>query len=775
MEGVKYGQEHEQLEQLLKSIDRPGDYCVGGRLFEPMPRVSVDGVGDLSFPVPEAQIEALIKAAERAPYGKGTETLVDTSVRDCWQIDATRVRVAGRTWPHSFVKVLDQVAAGLGLPAERLNAKLYKLLVYQPGGFFVAHRDTEKAGGMVATLSVTLPAPGVGGELVVRHRDQEETFDMSTNEPSELAFAAFYADCLHEVKPVTSGHRVSLVFNLFLRSGNGKFQKAPDYAELVAPVAEYLAAWRDRDETGKLVWLLEHEYSEEGLSFDTLKNTDAAVAQVLAEAAEKADCAMYAAVLSIEEYGDPVIEAGYGDWGWEAEASTTMENVHDRSEVLKGWIAQDGSCPPFGELSLKDGELIPWGILDDADPHEETLEDYMGNYGPTLELSYRYAALVVWPREWTVDILAGDGMGRAISWAAAECARARDAGDETGRRVLQRLSELWPSARYSYHKKERAAMLRLLNAEDDGEATANFVHRVIMDKYDGSENTELAAVTPLLGPSGAGKFLSALVSEHLTHLPREVVTFLALVAGKRTTDSAWREALTEPVCLALAAMEAALGAESRTRDDRRMDHEAVRNLFVLAWRLGLSAQAVPAAQAMVDHPEIVTPGRMLPAALIEMQGHAGIADTAAYGALWRQAADFLLARSPAPPSEPADWAIVADFACTNEHCARLRAFCRDKVRRVERFTERQDVRKRLKLIIEENRLDLDCETDTKRRPYTLVCTKNRATYKRRLEEYAEDLVHMHSLLTSAPERERREVAGRIARLEEALARGGGAG
>lgn len=775
MEGISYGQDHEQLEQLLRSIDRPGNYCVGGRVYEPMPRVSVDGVGDLSFPVPEAQIEALIKAAERAPYGKGTKTLVDTSVRDCWQIAARQVRVTGRVWPKSFAKVLDQVATGLGLPVDRLRADLYKLLVYQPGGFFAAHRDTEKVAGMVATLSMSLPVAGAGGEMVVRHGEQEEIFDMSANEPSELAFAAFYADCLHEAKPVTSGHRVSLVFNLSLRSGNGRFQKVPDYAELVTPVAEYLAAWRDRAETNKLVWLLEHGYSEEGLSFETLKNTDVAVAQVLAEAAEKADCAMHAAVLRIEEIGDP--EYGDGGWDWEPEVGTTMQEVHDRSVALEGWIAQDGACMPFGELNLNDGELLPWGVLDDAEPDEHMLEDYMGNYGPTLELSYRYAALVVWPRERTVDIVAGDNIGGAIAWAAKECARARDAGETTDRRILQRLSELWPTDQYDYQKKERAAMLRLLGAEDDGEVAADFVHRVVMAAYDGSENTELATVMPLLGSLGAGEFLLALVKEHLTRRPREVVTFLALVAGSgnRTADPEWREVLREAVGLALASMETALGAGSRTRGDKRMNHESVRNLFVLAWRLDLAAQAVPVARAMIDHPEIVTPDRMLPAALGEMQGHAGISGTTAYGALWRQAADFLLARSPATPSEPTDWTIAADTSCTCEHCAKLRMFCRDRVRRVERFSVRKDLRRHLHEIIEHYRLDLDHETERKGSPYTLVCTKNRASYKRRLEEYAEDLVHMHLLLTSAPKGDRREEAGRIARLEEALARGGGTG
>ena len=76
---------------------------------------------------------------------------------------------------------------------------------------------------------------------------------------------------------------------------------------------------------------------------------------------------------------------------------------------------QDGTRPLFGRLSLNDGELLPQGALDDAEPDEHRLEDWTGNYGPTLELFYRYAALVVWPRKRTVDIVAGGSIGHAVS------------------------------------------------------------------------------------------------------------------------------------------------------------------------------------------------------------------------------------------------------------------------------------------------------------------------------------------------------------------------
>ena len=295
------------LEELLHAIERPGDFHAHGRIFAPMPRLEVDDVGVLSFPVPELQARALIEVAERAPYGKGTDTLVDRAVRDCWQIDAARIRIGGGGWPDTFRGILEAVTAGLGCPTGSVTAEPYKLLIYESGGFFAAHRDTEKADGMIGTLSLSLPTNGAGGELIVRHRDQEVSLDMNTSDPSELAYAAFYADCAHETRPVREGCRLSLVFNLCLQPGDTKTPRhAPDHSDQIQQIAEQLIRWRDGEHgPDKLAWLLEHDYSEAGLSWDVLKNADSALAGVLKKAADQADCDVHAAILHIEEQASP--------------------------------------------------------------------------------------------------------------------------------------------------------------------------------------------------------------------------------------------------------------------------------------------------------------------------------------------------------------------------------------------------------------------------------------------------------------------------------------
>ena len=386
---IEYNSGNGALEELLLSIDRPGDFCAHGKLFAPMPRLEVEGVGPLSFPVPDMQVRALIAAAERAPYGKGPDTLVDTSVRDCRQIDAARIHVSGGAWQDTFERILDSAATGLGCRAERLDARLYKLLVYEPGGFFAAHRDTEKTDGMIATLTISLPVAGAGGELIVRHREREAAIDMNAEEPSELAFAAFYADCAHEVRPVREGHRLSLVFNLCVRAGDEDTpRQAPDFSSHADRIAARLAAWRDRPgASDKLVWMLDHDYSEAGLSFDTMKNADAALARTLAPAAARADCELYAAIVHATARGGATYDGdyvdGWGDWDDEDAGDLEMDEAYDSRVWLDGWADRDGRRPPFDEVPVLSGELLPQGALDDVEPDEQRLHEATGNEGVT--------------------------------------------------------------------------------------------------------------------------------------------------------------------------------------------------------------------------------------------------------------------------------------------------------------------------------------------------------------------------------------------------------
>jgi predicted 2-oxoglutarate/Fe(II)-dependent dioxygenase YbiX len=189
--------------EALGTVSRPGTFFVTGSEQTLAPGLEVEGIGPVGLPLPAVQAEQLIAVAERAPYGRGEETVIDTAVRRSWQIGADRVRITGRHWPATLRTIVTRVTEGLGV-TDPIEAELYKMLIYDAGSFFVPHRDTEKTPGMFATLVLILPSVSEGGALIVRHKDREARLELRCEDPSDVAFGAFYADCVHEVLPVTA-------------------------------------------------------------------------------------------------------------------------------------------------------------------------------------------------------------------------------------------------------------------------------------------------------------------------------------------------------------------------------------------------------------------------------------------------------------------------------------------------------------------------------------------------------------------------------------------
>src|SRR6266536_2732943 len=173
----------------LRSVERPGDFCVGGLREIFMPSIDIKGMGRIAFPLLPAQGGRLVAIAEAAPYGRGEDTVVDRDVRRTWQIDRGKVRIGGRHWDETLAELVANVALGLGV-SEPVAADFYKLLVYDAGSFFADHRDTEKVPGMFATLVIVLPSAHSGGELVIKHLGREVVLDPRPEEPSEIGFAA---------------------------------------------------------------------------------------------------------------------------------------------------------------------------------------------------------------------------------------------------------------------------------------------------------------------------------------------------------------------------------------------------------------------------------------------------------------------------------------------------------------------------------------------------------------------------------------------------------
>lgn len=56
----------------------------------------------------------------------------------------------------------------MNLESEHVSFSFYKLLLYEKGGLFKPHRDTEKENGHFATMLILLPSIFTGGEVLLQ-------------------------------------------------------------------------------------------------------------------------------------------------------------------------------------------------------------------------------------------------------------------------------------------------------------------------------------------------------------------------------------------------------------------------------------------------------------------------------------------------------------------------------------------------------------------------------------------------------------------------------
>ena len=117
-----------QFLEAISKVDRPGTFCTGGDLPLVMPALEVDGLGTVRLPLGKAQARKLVKLCRQAPYGKGTETVVDTNVRRTWELDPEQFQLTNPKWDALLATIIGDAQEELGLEDRKLTAHLYKLI-----------------------------------------------------------------------------------------------------------------------------------------------------------------------------------------------------------------------------------------------------------------------------------------------------------------------------------------------------------------------------------------------------------------------------------------------------------------------------------------------------------------------------------------------------------------------------------------------------------------------------------------------------------------------
>ena len=568
---VGYCKDLFELSDVLLGVQRAGTFATSGDLLCPLPGVSIDGVGQLAFPLQATQARQIAKVAEQAPYGKGEKTLVDTKVRRVKQISPGKFSIGGKAWDDTLDSILSKCVKGLGIDFE-VDLDLYKLLLYEKGSFFAPHRDTEKAKGMFGTMIVSFPSQHTGGELIVRHQTGDEVgVNLLAEDSSELRFAAFYADCEHEVTPITSGFRMCLVYNM-IRKTSGKRKRetssyddrSVDYTNQIRQVASVLREWKGRkDRSPKIAWLLEHDYTPENLSFAGLKLQDAGRGHVMLQAAIEAECSVHLGLVHIEESGIAEVYGGYygrysgfGEDVGDGEDYELIE-AYDGSQYVGDWVDSDDRRVNYGEIPLGEDELLPEGALQDEDPDEIRVSEATGNEGGSYERFYYRSALVIWPENETGTVLMQAGPQSVVPYFAKlvnQPDKKREAAEIES--LAKTITTEWDVSKGQFYRSNSeeiqsvAEMLESLNRHGKGVLIAKFAKRVVCNRFGEKVITPLNEALKIVTVAKGKEIVKSLVQTNCTDSFVELSLWFESAVNERLPPSALRAAAEEmQVCL----------------------------------------------------------------------------------------------------------------------------------------------------------------------------------------------------------------------------------
>ena len=421
---------------MLDSLkDSTGDFACGGFLPELcLPGLVVENVGHISLPVQDEQAQKIIEVAKKAPFGLGAKTVIDETVRKTWQLDSSQVTIKNEYFLSSIDNIVAAVKTHLGCNKKGVQAKLYKVLLYEKGGHFKAHRDTEKEKGMFATLVVQLPSKFEGGKILVRHADKEKVMEMDGDRSAYCSkYAAHYSDCEHEVSEITSGYRLALVYSLCW-TARGDPPSADTASAIVKKVAKVLPEICTGNRN-LFSWFFSHKYSKTSFTdsgIDALKGGDASVARALQQANEllpenqKYEFYIAEVKRELQQFGD--------FWDENSWAGGFEPNGDEEEEIrIKNWFEFSGQPANLDVVdgmaldietdvvnferknkSVKDAINQFWGEADKEDNTGPT-----GNEGAIQTYWYKSYAIFAWKKDSEIHLRCKlAGYATTVEWVS---------------------------------------------------------------------------------------------------------------------------------------------------------------------------------------------------------------------------------------------------------------------------------------------------------------------------------------------------------------------
>lgn len=748
----------EPIAEVLRLLEDPGTFAT--RLNAPVDGLAIEvtGVGRVRLPIAVSTAEKLRKVARPAPFGRRDQTLHDSTVRNTWEIAKSRLKIPALPWKRVLAAHLRAIQHELGLPDDcQLKPVLDKMLVYERGQFFKAHQDSEKSDQMVASLVVVLPSEYSGGSLAVEHHGDKKLFHRVKSQSKGLSLLAFYADCHHEVRPVKSGFRVALTYQLVLE-GPARVRPAKVQADTVDRLSKAIRAHfavpvasgysrSDRRPPERLVYLLDHEYTQRSLSWSHLKRGDRLRVGALQAAAERLGCECYMALADVHEVWGCVEGYSRGRFGgrsWEPLEDTSGEaddyeliDLHDSTVVLHQWLDASGNAAGGLRGVVGDEELCFTKPSVEVDPFKSEYEGYQGNYGNTVDRWYHRAALVMWPRE-NSFVLRAQASPR---WAVEELGALPLAATAEFEAKVRRMLPSW--AEHAGHEEDAtfpAKLMKVAARIEDAALARGFIAPVGAHRL-GQRPTRLALIALIEKHGiGWGKELFTQWTE-VRHWqgPPDWIPLLSRICGDLVaSDHDYCQAVakwllereTKAVCErsaeALKSQQAWLDLDSFLDEATGIAHV-------------LRAAVASGDDAPVEHVStFLTGGRPRLPLIFQVQvlqqccamGPRALHATLARSKLCQRVIEELEEIVGAPPRGRADWSIEHPLRCGCKDCEVLSRFLNSSDQAERDWPLNKQRRRHIHGVLDSNNLPVRHATLRRGSPFVLCLRKDQSLFSR---------------------------------------------
>jgi hypothetical protein len=289
---------------------------------------------------------------------------------------------------------------------------------------------------------------------------------------------------------------------------------------------------------------------------------------------------------------------------------------------------------------------------------------------------------------------------------------------------------------------DAATLLTLLSQLQDTARIDTFLDILAAGAYSKGDNEAIVRAAGLLPPERAAALIEHLIASHAATNLSACGDLLARSVAARVPGRS-----ADFSRAATALVEALPGDPVHTpqRDSWRRSLP-VEPGFLVDLLTALGQIDVPladrAADCILAWPQTYEPDAVLVPAVLGLTGPAAHQAVAAMQRLRTAALEHLHARIAEPLEPPRDWARASAIACPCAHCRELSRFLADPDRQRWTFKAPESGRSHVEESIRRSGCDLDLATDRRGRPYSLVCTKNQASYDRRTQQRQQDLAHL---------------------------------